>query len=192
MSFTYCEMHPHTPGYNLHTYTHTLTNMPRSLATCLLSSISHLLPKIIFSTSSLACWNKQENKCWGTDNSKNQYVLGSWILQKNGRSEQHKQHVDLVNKRFALDWERLKNNQQTCCLQSLFSSESFPGCISQVMLIYLLLSDTCSSWFHYLSISIIIKSTSSLSLHSVMTLSQFSWKHPQPSQKFHDSCLHIW
>ena len=47
----------------LHSLTHLsvtiLTASPLSLLTTLFSSISFLLPRIIFSTSSFACWNKK-------------------------------------------------------------------------------------------------------------------------------------
>lgn len=39
---------------------HTIS--PRSLPTCRLSSMSHLFPRIIFSTSSLACYEQKNNK----------------------------------------------------------------------------------------------------------------------------------
>lgn len=48
-----------------------LTASPRSLLTTLFSSISHLLPRIIFSTSSLACW-----KCHIQSNTL--HVVSNW------------------------------------------------------------------------------------------------------------------
>lgn len=38
-----------------------LTFSPLSLETCLFSLMSHLLPKIIFSTSADACWEENTN-----------------------------------------------------------------------------------------------------------------------------------